>query len=423
MLLLLAFVALPIPTNHKQSVCDKTDVFFDSLKFYKTGSDSLRAALHYSVGASRARMEHTDIRSHATRGICGLMGNLKGVELPPKIAFVAMLRDPIDRLVSALNMAATKGPLSALRYQRTCCTPTSSGTYDCSSAAIRRIPDCALHVTSRPDLKSNRKLFVNTTESGRYTGSLHGAQAALYSVQKSVQHAIPKPTVAEIFKACSWHRPCGQVTSKMMIQQAHACASTHLGNAQPLFLWPIATYAPVFQPGGDSVSSMTQYLADNFIMGTTQNMTQLFSLLSRVLRSNATATAECMEPYFEYNPASANVHQGGLSSVVLDQLDGRTDTRDELVRLAMHQQKPQPLALEHGWPAPTASPDRQKALPAPRVPQSAAASALPSADATLHLSLPPSLLAALCHLPPGPWPLAVASSHACQKQPFLTAEP
>ena len=312
MLLLLAFVALPIPTNHKQSVCDKTDVFFDSLKFYKTGSDSLRAALHYSVGASRARMEHTDIRSHATRGICGLMGNLKGVELPPKIAFVAMLRDPIDRLVSALNMAATKGPLSALRYQRTCCTPTSSGTYDCSSAAIRRIPDCALHVTSRPDLKSNPKLFVNTTESGRYTGSLHGAQAALYSVQKSVQHAIPKPTVAEIFKACSWHRPCGQVTSKMMIQQAHACASTHLTNAQPLFLWPIATYAPVFQPGGDSVSSMTQYLADNFIMGTTQNMTQLFSLLSRVLRSNATATAECTEPYFEYNPASANVHQGGL---------------------------------------------------------------------------------------------------------------
>ena len=92
---------------------------------------------------------------------------------------------------------------------------------------------------------------------------------------------------------------------------------------------------------------------------------------------------------------------------VLDQLDGRTDTRDELVRLAMHQQKPQPLALEHGWPAPTASPDRQKALPAPRVPQSAAASALPSADATLHLSLPPSLLAALCHtfhLALGHWP-------------------
>ena len=74
--------------------------------------------------------------------------------------------------------------------------------------------------------------------------------------------------------------------------------------------------------------------------------------------------------------------------------------------------------LLYTWPAPTASPDRQKALPAPRAPQSAAASALPSADATLHLSLPPSLLAALCHLPPGPWPLAVASSHACQKQLF-----
>eukprot|EP00964_Phaeocystis_antarctica_P091677 scaffold58847_cov30-Phaeocystis_antarctica.AAC.1 len=35
---------------------------------------------------------------------------------------------------------------------------------------------------------------------------------------------------------------------------------------------------------------------------------------------------------------------------------GPTRATNLYVRLAMHQQKPQPLALEHGWPAPTASP-------------------------------------------------------------------
>ena len=70
------------------------------------------------------------------------------------------------------------------------------------------------------------------------------------------------------------------------------------------------SYAPVFKPAGENVSSIAQYLADKFVVGTTQNMPQLFTLLSRVLRSDARATAECTEPYFGYNTAAANVHGG-----------------------------------------------------------------------------------------------------------------
>jgi len=288
---LAAYDSSRYPSKH--GVCDQTDIFFDSLKFYKTGSDSLRSALHYSVG-SRARMEHTDIRAHAAMGLCGLMENLKNIDVPPRIAFVAMFRDPIDRLISALNMAART---SWLAFQRKCCIRGSNRTYDCSSAAIRSIPDCAWHASGRPmpwsspgpDLNSNVKAIINAT-------------------------------VLERLKACSWHRPCGQVTSEMMIQQAHTCAS--MANPSRFYLWPIETYAPVFQPAGDNVSSIARYLADNFVVGTTQNMSQLFSLLSRILRSDSRATTECMEPYFQYNPAAANVHGGSWPDVDC--------TRDEL---------------------------------------------------------------------------------------------
>ena len=291
----------------KQGVCNQTDIFFDSLKFYKTGSSSLRAALHYSVG-SRARMEHTDLPAHAQTGICGLMETLKNIDLPPRIAFVAVLRDPIDRLISALNFAVST---TTLAFKRKCCTRsrirrlgrTIGNTYDCSSAAIRRIPDCALHASSRlmpwsspgPDLNST--VHVNDT-------------------------VLVNSTVLERFKACAWHRPCGQMTSEMMIQQAHACAlrtglevrSKSLVETQRFFLWPIETYAHVFQPAGNSVRSIARYMADNFVVGTTQNMSQLLSLLSRVLRSDARATTECTEPYFEFNPKcstfNANVFRG-----------------------------------------------------------------------------------------------------------------
>uniref|UniRef100_A0A7S0LJ57 Sulfotransferase domain-containing protein n=1 Tax=Coccolithus braarudii TaxID=221442 RepID=A0A7S0LJ57_9EUKA len=179
-----------------------------------------------------------------------------------------MLRDPIDRLISALNMVARTW---MFKFQRTCCTRVGLKTYNCSSAAIHSIPDCALHTSDRP-------------------------------------MPWPNATVLERFKACSWRQPCGQVTSEMMIQQAHACAST--ANPAPFYLWPIETYTPVFRPGGNSVSSITQYLSDNFVVGTTQNMSQLLSLLSRVIRSDARASAECTEPYFEYHPKKRNLHGG-----------------------------------------------------------------------------------------------------------------
>ena len=212
------------------------------------------------------------------------MENLKNIDVPPRIAFVAMLRDPIDRLISALNMAART---SMLAFRRKCCTIRGNRRHDCSSAAISSIPDCTWHASGRPmpwsspgpDLNSNVKAIVNAT-------------------------------VLERLKACSWHRPCGQVTSEMMIQQAHTCASMETPRSRRFFLWPIETYAPVFQPVGDSVSSIARYLADNFVVGTTQNMSQLFSLLPRILHSDSRATTECMEPYIEYNPAAANVHGG-----------------------------------------------------------------------------------------------------------------
>jgi len=94
-----------------------------------------------------------------------------------------------------------------------------------------------------------------------------------------------------------------------MIKQAQACAyASDPEKYLRFFLWPIETYAPVFKPAGENVSSIAQYLADNFVVGTTQNMSQLFTLLSRLLYSDARATAECTEPYFDYNPAAANRH-------------------------------------------------------------------------------------------------------------------
>ena len=64
------------------------------------------------VGSRRARSAHTDVRTHALRGRCGVLDAIAadpGAAATRRVAFVALLRDPVDRLASAATGAGADG--------------------------------------------------------------------------------------------------------------------------------------------------------------------------------------------------------------------------------------------------------------------------------------------------------------------------
>jgi hypothetical protein len=245
----------------QSGVYNQIDTSFASLKWYKVGGDTLQQALYHSVGTDRAYMEHTGLAAYASQGLCSLASLLP--VLRERVVFVAMMRDPAERLMSAINMAVAG---SWLHLFRSGICRKEDGPSQCRSRA---------------------------------PGSWN----------------------------CSWPAPCHELTGSDVIETASRCHSRSTitvnqveprVDAPPYFLWPPDGYAKVLGLGKrfNTTDEVLRHLQDNFVVGVTERMPNLLELLNRALLMDAAARSTYTRPHFMMHPGRSDVHNSSGHSTV-----------------------------------------------------------------------------------------------------------